>query len=81
MEKKKTGLAVASLTLGIISILLCGFWYMTLPAGILALVFGSKAVKRSGSKLAKAGIVTAIVGLSLFVLYYVAAILIIIGIV
>lgn len=81
MEKKKTGLAVASLTLGIISILLCGFWYMTLPAGILALVFGGKAVKRSGSRMAKAGIITAIVGLSLFALYYVAAILVIMAIV
>ena len=77
MEKKKTGLAVASLTLGIISIVLFGFWYIAIPTGVLALVFGGKAVKRSGSKLAKAGIITAIVGLSLFLLYYTAAILLI----
>lgn len=36
MEKKKSGLAVASLTLGIISILLCGFWYMAVPSGIFS---------------------------------------------
>lgn len=77
MEKKKSGLAVASLTLGIISILLCGFWYMAVPSGILALIFGNKSVKKYGSKIGKAGIITAIVGLSLFVVYYVAAILII----
>lgn len=77
MEKKKSILPVVSLALGIISIVLFGFWYVTLPAGILALVFGGKAVKKLGSKLAKAGIITAIVGLSLFLLYYGAAIILI----
>lgn len=77
MENKKSGLSVASLTLGIISLILYGFWYVTMPAGILALIFGGKAVKKTGSKLAKAGIITATVGLSLFILYYGAAILLI----
>lgn len=77
IEKKKSGLGVASLTLGIISVILCGFWYVAIPAGILAIVFGLKSVKQTGSKLAKAGIITAIAGLSLFILYYGAAILLI----
>lgn len=77
MEKKKSGLAVASLTLGILSIVLFGFWYMALPTGILAIIFGNKSVKKYGSKIAKAGIITAIIGLSIFLLYYMAAILII----
>ena len=79
MENKKSGLSVASLTLGIISIILFGFWYIALPAGILSLIFGTKGIKKSGSKVAKAGIITSIVGLSLFLLYYVAAILIVFG--
>lgn len=78
MESKKSGLSVASLTLGIISIVLFSFWYVAMPTGILALIFGVKGAKRTGSKLAKAGIITAIVGLSLFVLFYMAAILLII---
>ena len=78
-DKKKTGLAAASITLGIISIILSGFWYIVLPAGILALIFGAKTAKRYGSKLGKAGIVTSIIGLSLFLLYYGAAILIILN--
>ena len=77
MENKKSGLSTASLTLGIISIVLCAFWYIAMPAGILALVFGMKGVNKTGSKVAKAGIVTAIVGLTLFTLFYMAAILII----
>ena len=48
-----------------------------LPAGILALVFGAKSVKKMGSKLAKAGAITSIIGLSLFTLYYGAALLMI----
>ena len=77
MEKKKSGLAVASLTLGILSIILFGFWYMALPTGVLAIIFGNKSVKKYGSGMAKAGIITAIIGLSIFALYYVAALLII----
>ena len=77
MERKRSGLSVASLTLGIISIVLFGFWYVAMPAGVLALVFGVRGAKKTGSKLAKAGIITAIVGLSLFALFYVAALLII----
>ena len=76
MEKKKSGLSVASLTLGIISIVSFGFWYTAVPAGILGLIFGNKSVKKFESKIGKAGIITAIVGLSLFTLYYVAALLI-----
>lgn len=65
------------LTLGIISIVTALFWYVTLPTGILALIFGIKSYKQSGSKLSLAGIITGIVGLSLFTLIYVSFIIII----
>lgn len=73
MENKKSGMAVAALTLGIISILTSWFWYLTMPAGILAIIFGGKSAKRSGSMAAKAGIVLGIIGLSLFIFFYGAA--------
>ena len=38
--KNKSSLGVASLTLGIISIVFSLFWYITLPTGILAIIFG-----------------------------------------
>ena len=47
---------IASLVLGIISIITALFWYIALPTGILAIVFGVKSAIRTGSKIGKAGI-------------------------
>lgn len=70
-NKNKTGMGVAALTLGIISILTAFFWYLALPTGILAIIFGAKSAKKIGSRLGKAGLVTGIVGLSLFAFMYI----------
>lgn len=72
--KSKSSLGAASLTLGIISIVCAIFWYVSLPTGILAIVFGKKAISRVGSKLGKAGLITGIIGLSLFVFIYLSII-------
>lgn len=69
-NKKYTGLAVASLTLGIISIVTTLFWYISIPTGILAIIFGVKAIKNYGSKLGKSGLITGIIGISLCLLIY-----------
>lgn len=61
-NKEKSTIGIAGFVLGIISILSALFWYITLPSGILAIIFGAKSVKRIGSKLGKAGL---IMGLSL----------------
>lgn len=73
-SKKKSSFSVASLTLGIISIISALFWYITLPTGILAIVFGRKAISKVGSKLGKAGFILGIVGLSLFTFIYLSLI-------
>lgn len=81
MEEKdlnKSTMHIASLVLGIISIVTAAFWYMTLPTGILAIIFGVKTVKKTGSKLGKAGLITGIVGISLFAFIYFSLILILI---
>lgn len=75
---EKSPFNVASLTLGIISIVTALFWYLTLPTGILAIIFGAKAIKRTGSKVGKAGLITGIIGLSLFLLIYMGLILMIV---
>ena len=72
--KNKSSLGVASLTLGIVSIVLAIFWYISIPTGILAIVLGKKAINRTGSKLGKAGLITGIIGLSLFVFIYLSII-------
>lgn len=81
MEEKnlnKSTMNIASLVLGIISIVTAAFWYITLPTGILAIIFGVKTARKTGSKLGKAGLITGIVGLSLFVFIYFSLILILI---
>ncbi|MGN1270405.1 MAG: hypothetical protein ACI4UX_00155 [Clostridia bacterium] len=77
MEKNNnSGLHIASLVLGIISIITVAFWYITLPTGILAIVFGVKSIRRTGSKIGKAGLITGIIGLSLFTFIYISLIII-----
>ena len=51
--------------------------HIALPTGILAIIFGVKSAKRTGSKIGKAGMITGIVGLSLFAFIYISMILII----
>ncbi len=76
--KKKSPYGTASLTLGIISIVMFLTWFVSLPCGILAIVYGTKAKRMVGSKLGTAGKVTGIVGVSLsgvvlaFLLFFMA---------
>ena len=76
-DKNKSAMHIASFVLGIISIVTDLFWYITIPSGVLAIVFGAKSAKRTGSKLGKAGMILGIVGLSLFLFIYIGLILII----
>lgn len=64
-DKKKSPFGVLSLTLGIISIVYALFWYISLPTGVLAIITGNKGKEQVKSKLATAGKVTGIVGLSI----------------
>ena len=77
--RKKSAMSVAALTLGIISIVTNLFWYICLPTGILAIVFGSKTARKIGSKLGKAGLITGIVGVSICVFIYILFIIMIIA--
>lgn len=74
-NKNKSVMNIASLVLGIISILTSLFWYITLPTGILAIVLGVKSSKITGTKIGKAGMVTGIIGLSLFAFIYIGIML------
>ena len=76
--KNKSVMNVASLVLGMISIITVLFWYIALPTGILAIVFGVKSALRTGSKIGKAGMITGIVGLSLCAFIYIGMTLILI---
>ena len=72
INKKNSSMPSASLTLGIVSIVLALFWYISIPTGVLAIIFGKKSANRLESKLGKAGLITGIVGLSLFGFIYIS---------
>lgn len=75
--KNKIALGISSLVLGIISICTAIFYYISLPTGILAIVFGAINSNKTGSKIAKAGLITGIVGVCLCVFLYISMIIII----
>ena len=75
-EKNKSGMPIAALVLGIISILTHWFWYAALTTGILAIVFGAKSAKKMGSKLGKAGLILGIIGTVLCIFIYISLVLI-----
>src|ERR1035437_5368258 len=57
------GMAITSMILGIVSVALCLYWFIALPAGIVAVVLGVIARKRGvGAGLALAGIITGAIG-------------------
>ena len=69
-ENNKYVIHIVSLVLGIISIVTALFWYMTIPTGVIAIILGVKSARKFGSKIGKAGMITGIVGLSLFAFIY-----------
>lgn len=78
IDKKHSAKPVGALVLGILSVLFTLFWYISLPCGILSIIFGSKASRKLGSKLGKAGLILGIIGLALFTFIYVSMALILI---
>lgn len=77
-EVNKTSMHVAALVLGIISVLTVAFWYISIPTGILAIIFGVKSARKTGSKMGKAGMVLGIVGLALCVFMYIGMIMLLV---
>ncbi len=66
VEERK-GLSIAAMVLGIVSVALFCVWYIALPCGILAIVFGIIGGKRGAKKMAKAGLILGIVSIALFI--------------
>lgn len=76
-KKNKTALGISSLVLGIISICTAIFYYISLPSGILAIIFGAISCHKTGSKIAKAGLITGIIGVSICLFLYISMVIII----
>lgn len=70
LEKENKAGRIASLVLGIVSIVLAFFYYISIPAGILAIIFGNQAIKKYDSGMGKAGFILGIIGLVFCIAIY-----------
>ena len=76
MENNKHGYAVASLVLGIVSIVFCCCWYIGLICGIVGLVLAIMAKKNGNTEgICKAGLVLSIIGVVLGGVFLILAII------
>ena len=71
-EKDKKGFSIAALVLGIIAIVLCCVWYISIPCGILAIIFGVIGIKSSKKGMSIAGLITGAIGLVISILIFIA---------
>ena len=71
-EKDKKGFSIAALVLGIIAIVLCCVWYISIPCGILAIIFGIIGIKSSKKGMSIAGLITGAVGLVISIIIFIA---------
>lgn len=67
-EENKNKMAIASLVLGIISIVVIDNFFVSLVCAILAIVFGIQGKKEDRSKMATAGFILGIITVSLLAL-------------
>lgn len=72
----KKGMAIASLVLGLVSVVFCCAWYLAIPAAIVGLVLGIKANKVVKTGLGTAGIVLSIIGLIVAVIWVIVVVII-----
>ena len=65
---EKKGFSIASMVLGIVSLVCCCIWYISIPCSILAIVFSIVGKKKGGKGMATAGLVLGIIAIALYVL-------------
>ena len=73
--RRHSAMHVAAFVLGLIAVIGNMFWYISIPCGILAIVFGVKSARALASRLGKAGFILGIIGIALTVFIYVSIVL------
>ncbi len=71
--QESKGLSIASMVLGIISVVLFCIWYISVPCAILAIIFGIVGMKKGGRGMGIAGLVLGIVALAILAVIYLLA--------
>ncbi len=69
--KDRKGLAIASMVLGIVSIVFFCTWYISAPCAVLAIIFAILSLKSTKRGMAIAGLTTGIIGFILMVILYI----------
>ncbi len=67
-KKEKKGLCIASMVLGIVALVFFCIWYISIPCGILAVIFGIIGIKTINKGMAIAGLITGAIGLVVSIL-------------
>lgn len=67
-KKEKKRLCIASMILGIVALVFFCLWYISIPCGILAIIFGIKGVKTANKGMAIAGLITGSIGVIISIL-------------
>ena len=62
-KKDKKGFCIAALVLGIAALIFFCIWYISIPCGILAIIFGILGIKSKTKGMAIAGLITGSIGL------------------
>lgn len=62
-KKNKKGFCITSMVLGIVALVFFCLWYISIPCGILAIIFGVLGIKSANKGMAIAGLVTGSIGL------------------
>lgn len=65
-ENKIPGLSIAALVLGIISLVSWCLWFVSIPCGILALIFGIIGLRKNKKGFAITGLVTGSITLAIW---------------
>lgn len=73
VQDENKGFSIASMVLGIISIVLFCIWYLSIPCAILAIIFGVVGMKKGGKGMAIAGLVLGIIAVAIVAVVYILA--------
>lgn len=71
----KKGFSIAALVFGIIALVLCCIWYVSIPCGIIALILGIIGLKSSKRGMSIAGIITGVIGMILSIVLVIAIVM------
>ena len=74
-NSERKGFNITSLVLGIVSIITLCWWYVSIPTGIIAIIFSVAGKNDAGRGMGIAGMVLGIIGLVLCIAIYLLAIL------